>query len=89
MMEAKTNLKIIDLMIERMRSIYSEEYLDKPVIGLLTVADIIVNYITQFQIYPDKDVMEFLIQTIEDELKDKMYELAIQEVESIIKIIES
>ena len=85
MIEINYETKYLDSMIDAIKDKYSSDLLSKPVIGILVVQDIIVNYVLNYREYPDEETLSFLIQTVEDTLQDKMYDYAIEKVEDIIR----
>lgn len=88
MINSESEIKKIDSMIDRIQSLYKSELLNKSVIGVINVSDIIANYVTMYKTYPDEKTIELLIETVEDSLRDRVYDFAIRNVESIIQNIE-
>ena len=89
MIKGENELRKIDSMLDRIQSVYPIELLNKSVAGVLTVSDIVANYVTMYQAFPNEKTLEFLIQTVEDSLQDTIYEFAVRNVESIIQDIEN
>lgn len=89
MINSESEIRKIDSMIDRIPSLYASEFLNKSVIGVINVSDIVANYVTIYKSYPDEKTIALLIETVEDSLQDRVYDYVIRNVDSIIQNIEN